>query len=542
MAGENLTPGIERVKYDPTKILGAPGLKAWAGRISEEWDPALQGSKAAKLYREMLDSEPVLATVVRMITTVLQQADVYVQPHKSGTPLAYEAKDLVEECIEEMTPSWDEFLEDVLSAVAYGWSFHEITYARRPDGRLGWASIDIRGQDSLDRWEIDDAGRVVGMWQMPPPSFKRIFIPIEKALHFRIGGPKGNPEGKSLFRACKRPYLYKRSLEEIEAIGIERDLAGLPVLEVPPDLLGVDASDAEKAFVDQLFRRIQNVRRDAEEAVLIPAAEWTRPDGAVEKSGWRFSLLSTGGTRQVNAGDVIRRYEHRMLMTFLAEFLLLGEAGGAGSYALSKDKSDFLVLSLTAILKSICIAFTQQAVFPLMKLNGYPEDAWPTVEHDDIESPALGELATYVATLTQAGVLMPDEALERKLREWAALPQLGEDDPRPGASSEIEAEPEAEEEPREIGRPAPAQSPAVSQPREGEDLQSTALSGAQVMSAKEIVIDVAAGRLPRESGVAMLQRFFQISKDDAEAIMGEVGRSFVPTAIDEGGDGVRPQA
>lgn len=539
MAGENLTPGIERVKYDPTKILGAPGLKAWAGRISEEWDPALQGSKAAKLYREMLDSEPVLATVVRMITTVLQQADVYVQPHKSGTPLAHEAKELVEECIEDMTPTWEGLLEDMLSAIAYGWSYCEITYKRRGDGRFGWASIDIRGQDTLDRWEIDDAGRVVGMWQMPPPSFKRIFIPIEKALHFRIGGPKGNPEGKSLFRACKRAYLFKRGLEEIEAIGVERELAGLPVLEVPPDLLGVDATAEERAFVDSLFKRVQNIRRDAEEAMILPASEWTRADGTVEKTGWRFSLVTSGGSRAIGIDPVIRRYEHRMLMTFLAEFLLLGEAGG-GSYALAKDKSDFLVLSLTSILKSIVRVFTAQAIVPLMRLNGYPQDAWPTLQHDDIESPALAELSTYVSTLIQAGAIVPDEALERKLREWAALPQLGEDDAQHGVVEPTRPEADEEPEAREIARP-PAEGSHAGPQREAEDLQSTAVNGAQVQAAKEIVLDVVAGRLPIEAARGMLKEFFQLSDQAVDRILGAT-EGFVPAAPIEGDDGASAPA
>lgn len=540
MAGENLTPGIERVKYDPTTVVGAPGLKAWAGRITEEWDPALKGVRGHKLYREMLDSEPILAAAVRVITTVLQQADVYVQPHRSGTPIAMEAREFVEDCIEDMEPTWDGFLEDALSAVAYGWSYHEVTYKRRKDGRLGWASIDIRGQDSLDRWEIDDTGRVLGMWQMPPPSYKRVFIPIEKAIHFRIGGAKGNPEGKSLFRPCKRPYLFKRNLEEIEAIGMEREMAGFPILEVPHGLLSSTATEQEKAFVSELFARVRNVRRDSEEAMILPAEEETGPDGTTKKTGWRFRLVTSGGSRQIQIDPVVRRYEHRMLMTFLAEFLLLGEQGG-GSLALAKDKSDFLVLSLTAILKSLVRAFTAQAIAPLMKLNGFPEDAWPTLEHGDVEAPALGELANYIATLVGAGVIMPDDALEKKAREWAALPQLGEDDTQPAAREPTAPEPDTEPEEREIARPAATAAPAVPA-READDLQATALNGAQVTSAKEIVIDVAAGRLPRDSAKSMLMEFFQLSERAAEAILKPTDGFTPAVPIDTGdGDGLRPQ-
>lgn len=441
-AGMNQTPGIERVKLDPTSIAGRPGLKAWAGRISEEWDPSLRGGRAARLYREMLDSEPVLATVMRMIVTVLQQAEIYVEP-ASEDDLAQEAADLLESALGDLDGTWEDLLEQGLSAIAYGWAYLEQIYKRREDGRIGWDRIEVRGQDTLERWEIDDEGRVLGMWQQPPPDFRRVYIPLEKALHFTISGAKNNPEGQSLFRACKRPYLFKRNLEEIEAIGIERDLAGLPVLEVPAHHLSTDASEDEKLFVKEMFRTVQNIRRDAEEAVIIPAEEeYDETSGATIKTGFRLRLLSTGGTRQVNAGDVIRRYEHRMLMRFLAEFLLLGEAGG-GSLALAKDKSDFLVLSLTAIIKSFLSAFNRQAVSLLMRLNGFPKETWPKVEVEDIESPALGELSAYVATLIQAGAIVPDDALETKLRQWAALPQLGEGGPkapRPRPEPQVEGD------------------------------------------------------------------------------------------------------
>ena len=62
-----------------------------------------------------------------------------------------------------------------------------------------------------------------------------------------------------------------------------------------------------------------------------------------------------------------------------------------------------------------------------------------------------------------------------------------------------------------------------------------ALNGAQVQSAQGIVSAVAAGQLPRESGVSMLVNFFNLPPDSAEQVMGDVGRGFVPTV--EGAEG-----
>jgi hypothetical protein len=73
------------------------------------------------------------------------------------------------------------------------------------------------------------------------------------------------------------------------------------------------------------------------------------------------------------------------------------------------------------------------------------------------------------------------------------------------------------------------QAPADAQANSTAPAASTlSLNGAQVTSAKEIVLDVAYGRLPRESGVAMLMAFFGLTSDQAELVMGEVGKSFEP--------------
>lgn len=60
----------------------------------------------------------------------------------------------------------------------------------------------------------------------------------------------------------------------------------------------------------------------------------------------------------------------------------------------------------------------------------------------------------------------------------------------------------------------------------GTPAADTALNGAQVQAAAAIVQQVALRQLPRESGVAQLVEFFNITQERAERIMGAVGRSF----------------
>jgi phage gp29-like protein len=59
---------------------------------------------------------------------------------------------------------------------------------------------------------------------------------------------------------------------------------------------------------------------------------------------------------------------------------------------------------------------------------------------------------------------------------------------------------------------------------------TTGLNGAQVASLLQVIDGVAQGRMPRESGVQILVACFPLTEEGADALMGEVGRGFVPTA------------
>lgn len=84
-----------------------------------------------------------------------------------------------------------------------------------------------------------------------------------------------------------------------------------------------------------------------------------------------------------------------------------------------------------------------------------------------------------------------------------------------GGAPAVEAEP--------TEQPEPADREVTTQ---GEDIQKTALNGAQVQAAVEIVKSVATREMPRESAIGMLMEFFQLTRDGAERVLGDVGRSF----------------
>jgi hypothetical protein len=338
--------------------------------------------------------------------------------------------------MEDMSHTWDEFISEVLTMLPYGWAYHEVIYKKRvgphekdgkyrsryTDGRIGWRKLPIRSQETLQRWIFDETGGIKGMVQLAPPTYKTTFLPIEKSLLFRVTTVKNNPEGRSFLRNAYRPWYYKKRLEEIEGIGVERDLAGLPVAKVPHDYLAAKKGTDKAKMVDAFRKMVRSVRRDEQEGVVIP----TSYDQDTKQPLFDFSLLNSGGGRTFDTNSIIQRYEQRILMTVLADFIMVGHQG-TGSYALHTDKTGLFRASINSVSQAIADVLNRYAVPRLFAVNGWRLDELPQFEPGDVDPPDLQQLAMFMGQMTQAGVQwFPDPELEKFLRDAARLPKLDE--------------------------------------------------------------------------------------------------------------------
>lgn len=419
--------------------LGDTGLRRFSGTVTEEFLAQLRGARGLRVVAEMRDNHPVVGGILYAIRTMIRQVPWRVEA-ASDKSEAKALADFVGECIDDMSMTWGDAVAEMLTFLEYGWAYHEIVYKNRKgpdqqkpenrsrytDGRIGWRKITGRAQDTLLRWEFDEDGGIKGMWQQPP-SGKIAYIPIERALLFRTINAKNNPEGKSILRNAAISYLIQKKLQEIESIGAERDLAGLPIARVPSKYMSKNASAEEKAIYGIIKEMVRSVRRDESEGIVLPSDV----DSKSGKPLFDFGLLTSGGTRQFDTDKIVQRYDQRMAMTMLADFILLGHEK-VGSFALSSDKTSLFANAIGFVVDHIADVMNRHAIPRLLRLNGEKTDATPILKHGDIEKANLPELGAYIQALAGAGMpLFPDPAIERHLREAASLPE-----PDPSASPE----------------------------------------------------------------------------------------------------------
>lgn len=408
-----------------SKEIGRVGQRRYGGIFYEEFLSELRGRKGAEVFTEMSNNDETIGAILFAIEMLVRQASWNVEPGGS-TAKDREAAEFVKSCMDDMQQTWIDTISEILSFLTYGWSFHEIVYKRRmgrtkdnrtsskyDDGLIGWMKLPIRSQETLYQWEYDDQDNLIGMTQMPPPDFGLITIPMNKAMLFRTRSRKDNPEGRSILRTAYRSWYFKRRIQEIEGIGIERDLAGLPVITTPEGMDIWDKDDEDmNAIRVGLEAMVKNIRRDSTEGLVLPF-------------GYTFELTSTGGSRQFDTNSIIARYDTKISQTVLADFIQLGHES-VGSFALSSDKTNLFSMAICAFLDIICQTFNSQGIPALIDINGdhfAGVTDYPRLTHGDIEDVDLATMATFIKDMTSIGVIIPDESLEDYVRQLGKLPK-----------------------------------------------------------------------------------------------------------------------
>lgn len=444
--------------------IGATGLRRFSGFIFEEFLQNLLQWKGAAIYKEMSWNDSTISACLTAIEMLIRKVEWGVKP-ASNQPYDLEAAEFLDSCRNDMSVTWSEMINEIIhEMMVYGYCVDELVYKRRcgdvfdpsmrskhQDGRIGWRKVTVRSTDTIYRWQFDDHGGLQGVEQLAPPHYYHVTIPVEKFLLFRTRIMKNNPEGRSFLRGCYRDWYMKKNIENIEAIGIERDLAGLPVALVPPELLSQNASVQEKANLQQIKSIVTNIRRDEQEGIVFP-----RMLDATGKDLYELKLLSTGGQRQFDTDKIIHRYDMRIARSFLADFLLIGQEK-VGTSSMVGSRQSLFNAAIEGFLGIIVDVFNNYAIPRLFALNDFKISDHPKIVHSQLGAVDLKELAAYITALSGAGMpLFPDTQLENYLLKAGGMPERADLE----SEQDLHVEAEPEKPAREVEIPAlPVQTP-----------------------------------------------------------------------------------
>ncbi len=393
------------------KLLGVRGLKNLGGRIQEEYLAALRSwSVEVKHYLEMRD-DATIGTLLDAIKLPLLAADIEaIAASEDGVDV--KAADFLRANLFGMTgQSWRAHMTDALECLDFGYFVGEMVLEKREDGRLWLRNIDPRGQETLEQWQfdVDDPDKAVAYIQRDPDTGKLLTVPLEKCVHVTWQGRKGNPQGKSVLRAVYRPWRFCKDMENLEGIGVERDVGGMPVLELPEGY--VDTGASETSDLGKIKAALKALRIDEASYMIIPPGSTLTAYGSVAKA--------------YDIGAIIERKQKEILGRFFAQFLKLGMAE-VGTQALVKGSQDFFMLALISIEQTILEAWNGQLVPYLFKYNDFGVKQLPQITW---ANPGQVDLKAWVdayAAGVNAKLVTPVREDEIKFRALADMPDLPE--------------------------------------------------------------------------------------------------------------------
>jgi len=217
-----------------------------------------------------------------------------------------------------MDHTWQDHVAQAVSFLPFGFAAFETLYGRRNeadgsqyrDGKVRWRAFSPRPQESVDRFRHDDEGRLIGLEQDTRRG--KVFIPREKLVLYRTDTTV--PEGRSILRTSYTSWYSKKYVTEQMLIGLQRDLAGMPVAWIPAENLA-----ARDAIYDSWRDIVTRSKKDELWGWLLPLERDEQGNKLYE-----FEIVRGGGTPSVDPVAVIRMFAMDIATCVLAEFLGLG--------------------------------------------------------------------------------------------------------------------------------------------------------------------------------------------------------------------------
>ena len=331
---------------------------------------------------------------------------------------------------------WRQFLGDLLLAMRYGHMVHEAVYGIDVDGRICLTKLAPRHPRSIDFWYIDTDGTPLGITQnvptftgpkLPAPTqiggtpgwvkWELHTIDAERLVIHSFDADAGDILGRSMFHAMWRPWFAKDQMQRFQLIAADRHSSLIPIVHH-------DGSDPEKALA--LARGLRSGEDSGAEVPLDWVVEMLGSDPVMDLLPW------------------VRFFNEEIAGAAMAMMLTLGHDSGARS--LGDTFVSLFTQSLDQVVSGVEHTVTEQVIRRLVELNWGPDEPYPVLVGDTIQSDSAAVVAS-IKSLVDAGIVTPDQGLEDQTRRRLRMPpadqmrtaaereQATKPSPPPGAAS-----------------------------------------------------------------------------------------------------------
>jgi len=424
--------GAKRPSTSPFRESGAAGVNIVNGYIVDrERNNKLTFLQRSTNYEELMSNIAVVGSGVRYFTALGASAVWSVQASEDDKDEKY--ADFARRMMEELDQSWSTVVKHSLMYRYLGLSIGEMVARRTDEGDILIKAIENRPIRTIERFDVDDMGQLLGFGQVNPVNNQELYIPRQKCLYVVDNLINDSPAGmgvlRHVFESCER---LKR-LMDLEVVGYAKDLRNIPVGRVPYTELqrAVNNNEITKeqanAAIASMEALVRLKSKLPETSIILDSKTYeSRSDTGVAVSGnkqWDLELLEGGASNGLaDIGKAIERIQTEIARVLSSESQMLH---GAGSQALSKDKSTNAYLAVNSAIGDVVDAANKDIMPYLWKLNGFDPLMMPKFNVEDISDKDAESIAVVLKDMAAAGAtLSPDDEVINDLREMLGVSQV----------------------------------------------------------------------------------------------------------------------
>jgi hypothetical protein len=430
------TPRHMRALHPRFVTRGITGTQLSGGVISGyERNVQLTGLNWVTEAEDMLRTDPVVRRSWHMLRQTLLSATWRFMPADDADPVALELARFANEAFGldgysgQMSLSWEAQLSYLFEFVPVGYRYAEEVYRvgpdengkvkvwldhyadREPSAHMRWLSRDNQNLDGVLQ-------NMVGTEKVPQP------IPANKLLLLTLNRTGSNFEGAGMLRPVWWWWRTKQRVANLMCVGLDRWAIPTPKVKVDrekADLAGMTDADIN-AMVDEAESQAQAFLA-AEQAYLVETNVVTFDNYSASPY-----LYSQGPL------DIIRECDNQISQAFLAQFANLGisdtGARSVGEIHLSVFRR--AAINLCDLVASAVSGVDRRGAGTIGRLIGFNYGAvdpskLPRLQHTGLDTDDLAESLGMLPALVQAGLLTPDNNLERAIRERLGAGELPEE-------------------------------------------------------------------------------------------------------------------
>ena len=430
--------------------IGANNPMTWGSVVSYGYNdrsmfiPSLQGRPLVVEMERMWRQDETVGAMAFAIQTTMGQAVWSHVPCIDGREDTDDNEDakwaarFCDSLLEDMQGTMADHIEEAISMIPLGFAPCEIVTKQRSGGSdsrfkdnyWGIKKVPLRDQFSIYEW-VYEGEDPVAFRQMG--TEKSGTVPLWKTLHYRASNYLNNPNGWTFLMNVHRAYSLKRKMQDSEAIGVERDLCGLPTFRLPEEIMnqanevGSDGKPTVAALnaqqkVRSAIQAVSDMRFNKSGGLIMPSNTYAEDGDGDRTAKWDFKLTTTAGQRSIDVRTAIRDYDRAIARGLMMQFLHLGDRS-TGSFALSSDQSDIGIRALMSFANRIAGEWNKKLITLIWAVNRFDPKYMPKLRASELNKDGISQVGKFLADVGRGAELWEtDEQARMALARLANLP------------------------------------------------------------------------------------------------------------------------